>query len=307
MSIAVIMAGITFLMVCAGSMSLYTWYEMRRRRALIARRLFGDDPAANRLRSPEAPLQWQRIARQLGMVALPKNESELVDIRRLLVWAGFRGDQAPVYYFGCKLGLALVLGGLYLMVMVAAGATPRILLFTFFPLAAGYYLPGVLLKLAVTRRRQRIFKELPDALDLLLICIDAGLSFDMALYRISRELAHICPVLSAEFGQYFLEIKSGLPRKAVLQNLAARNGSDSLTSVVNVLLQSARFGTDIAEALRVYIRSMRTERRQTAEEKGAKISTQLTFPMVVLILPALLIVILGPAVINILERLQGGF
>ena len=113
--------------------------------------------------------------------------------------------------------------------------------------------------------------------------------------------------MSRELQQYAGEIQSGLPREQVLRSMAERNGSASLQGVVNVLLQSWRFGTNIGEALRVYIHSMRTERRQTAEEKGAKISTRLTFPLVILILPALFIVILGPALINLLTRLQSGF
>jgi tight adherence protein C len=307
MTIAAILALLTFLSVSIGLMSVYLWAEDRLRRALIAKRLYGGakQPPGQHKEAFEAA--WQRLVHQAGVMVMPKTDEELVDIRTLLAWAGFRSEKAVMFYFGTKLCLAVTLGLLYL-ILAAAGShlTAKGIIFSFFPLALGYYLPGVVLKARGSRRQQAIFRELPDALDLLLICIEAGLSFDMALHRISRELADIAPVLSAEFGQYFLEIQSGLPRKRVLRSLAERNGTPSLTAVINVLLQSIRFGTDVADALRVHIQSMRTERRQSAEEKGAKISTQLTFPLIMLILPALLIIILGPAVINIMERLQGG-
>jgi tight adherence protein C len=127
----------------------------------------------------------------------------------------------------------------------------------------------------------------------------------MALFRVSREMGNVAPLLAREFGQYFLETQSGLPRKKVLKNLAERNGVNSLNSIVNVLIQSAKLGTDIAEALRVYSESLRRNRQKRAEEKGAKISTNLTFPLIMLIMPALLIVVLGPALINFLNNFRG--
>ena len=307
MTIAVLFALLTFLTVSAGLMTFFMWIDARYRRALITRRLYGGRERRSQGRGKAFTAAWQRVVQQAGAVAMPKRAEEVADIRTMLVWAGYRSDRAVRFYFGIKLCLAAGLGLIYLFIAAAGSQMSlRAVIFAFFPLAVGYYLPGLVLKIKVGRRQQQIFRELPDALDLLLICIEAGLSFDMALHRISRELADLSPVLSAEFGQYFLEIQSGLPRRQVLHNLAERNGTPALTAVVNVLLQSARFGTDVAEALRVHIHSMRTERRQVAEEKGAKISTQLTFPLIMLILPALLIIILGPAVINIMERLQGG-
>lgn len=307
MNTAAAIALLTFLSVSMGLMFIYLWAEARYRRALIAKQLHGAKKKSPKQSPPGVEAVWRRVVQQAGMIVMPRKAEELSGIRTLLTWAGFRSEKAVMRYFGIKFCLAVALGLLYLLAAAAGQLTLKKTIFTFFPLAIGYYLPGLLLKIRFGRRQQQIFRELPDALDLLLICIEAGLSFDMALLRISRELAGISPVLAAEFGQYFLEIQSGLPRRQVLRNLAARNGAPGLNAVVNVLLQSIRFGTDVAEALRVHIQSMRTERRQTAEEKGAKISTQLTLPLVMLILPALLIIIMGPAVINIMERLQGGF
>jgi tight adherence protein C len=123
------------------------------------------------------------------------------------------------------------------------------------------------------------------------------------LFRVSREVKGIAPVLSAELARYFLEIKSGLPRREALTNLAERNQVNALNAVVGILLQSSRLGTDISGALRVHSLSIRTERIQAAEEQGGQVSVKLVFPLVLLILPALLIVVLGPAMVNMFDRL----
>lgn len=298
---------LTFIGVAAVLMGLYLYAENRYRRYLLSRRLLpesaGGRPLRHRLESP-----WHRLALRLGRLTIPKEEQERSSIRKLLTIAGYRSDQAVTWYFGLKLMLALSLGLIYLVLTTLSGSlAPRSLVLAFIPVAVGYYAPGLWLRHRINTRRRRIFSELPDVLDLLLICIEAGLSFDAALLRVSRELKAIAPVLSAEFGQFFFEINSGLPRRQVMTGLAQRNGEPGLANVVNVLLQSSRFGTDIAEALRTHIHSMRTERRQLAEEKGAKMSTRLIFPLVVLIMPALIIVILGPAALNVIEQLKDGF
>jgi tight adherence protein C len=304
-----VIVGLTFVFVTGATMALYTYLEERYHRYLVTRRIFGSEKEARvfeKERMEESG--WFRTIKSLGLMATPRNEKELVSIRKLLSYGGFRSPHAVMFYFSLKLALAAACGVLYLLVIFTSGHLGiRPLVFTFFPLGAGYYLPGALLKMRIASRRKNILKELPDALDLLLICIEAGLSFDMALFRVTREMGNVAPLLSKEFGQYFLEAQSGLPRKKVLRNLADRNGVDSLSSIVNVLIQSSRFGTDIAEALRVYSESMRRERHKTAEEKGARISTRLTFPMILLIMPALLIVVLGPALINFLNNFQGRF
>ena len=158
------------------------------------------------------------------------------------------------------------------------------------------YLPPVILRSKVKSRNKKIFRELPDTLDLLIICIEAGLGFEMALFRVSKELKDVAPVLSKEFVQYFFETRGGVARNEALDNLKARNGGFGLKAVIDVVIQSIRFGTDITHALRVHSDSMRTERRQIAEEKGAKVAVKLTFPMILFILPVLLIIILGLAI-----------
>lgn len=307
MNLPLFISCLVFLLVFGGFMSAYVYLEEKYWRTVIARRLFGNTREAvdmvARLKAP-----WMQTAHRLGQSALPKDQSTIADIRRYLSYAGFRDSHAVTVYFGLRIGGMLAFGGLYLFFSLITGHLKiGDAVIVFLPLAAGYYLPAMLLQIRIRSRQRQIFRELPDALDLVLICLEAGLNFDLALFRVSQELAKVSPVMAEEFGQYFLEIQSGLPRKTVLANLAERNGVESLNSVVGVLLQSMRFGTNIAEALRVHIHSMRTQRRQQAEEQGAKMSTRLTFPMVMLILPVLFIVILGPALINIYERIKGGF
>ena len=305
MSPELIISLLTFGLLAAGLMALFTYLDRRYRRYLVARWL---PPREQQPDQSRAIRSWYRTALKLGRLALPKEERRRKPVRRQLTLAGYRGEQALIRYYGLRLLLALGLGFIYLVVSGLSGHwDARHLVMAFLPMGLGYYLPSLWLRYAIKSRQRRIFLELPDVLDLLLICIEAGLSFDMALDRVSRELKGIAPVLSAEFSQFFFEIKSGLPRREVMHNLAQRNDESSLTSVVNVLLQSNKFGTDVAEALRVYIRSTRTQRRQMAEEKGAKISVRLLFPMIMLIMPALIIVVLGPAGINILERVRDGF
>ncbi|MBN1905178.1 MAG: type II secretion system F family protein [Deltaproteobacteria bacterium] len=296
---------LTFILVTGISMLFCLYLDRRYRRWLIAKRFFGSGVIADDLeRERLKDSQWASFIKSLGIMSTPKNEHELVSIRRLLCYAGFRSPDSVTFYFGFKLGLAFLLGGIYLVILILSNNSDfRHLIFTFFPLGLGYYLPGIILKARISARADKIRRELPDALDLLLICIEAGLSFDMALFRVSKEMANVTPILSKEFSQYFLETQSGLPRKKVLKNLAERNGVNSLDSIINVLMQSTKFGTDIAEALRIYSGSLRQERQKRAEEKGARISTKLTFPLIMLIMPALLIVILGPAIINLMKNM----
>ncbi len=296
---------ITFLLITGTVMYCYYAVEEKYRRSVIMKRLFGSGAAAGAYEKKRLNTDLKEVLTSFGLIAMPKKEEEVADIRKLLGYAGYRFNSAVVIFFGIKLLLAIACGALYLFIVILTGKLDaKGALFIFFPIAAGYYLPVFFLKHKVAARHGTIFKELPDILDLLLICMEAGLSFDMALYRVSKELASIAPVLSSELGRYFLEIKGGLPRKQVLTNLAERNGEKNLISVVHVLIQSASFGTDIAEAIKVYSDSLRTERKQLAEEKGAKISTKLTFPTILLILPALMLIILGPAIINLTERLK---
>jgi tight adherence protein C len=301
----------TFGSVACLTAALLRMAEERRRlhrlRSLI-RGNGGSDREAKAGGFPEALIG--HILAPLGRIAAPRDPEELARVSRTIRRAGHRSGRhsAVRLYYGVRALAALLAGALYVLTTAAAGGIgAKTALHAFVPLAVGYYLPAAILRQQAAARSEKIMKELPDALDLLKICIEAGLSLDSGLHRVSRELRDIAPILSKELAQYFLEIQSGLPRRQVLGNLAERNQVNSLSGVVNVFIQSSRLGTDIAEALRVYSTSLRTERRQVAEELGAKVAVKLTLPMILLILPALLIVILGPAMISMFERLGVAF
>jgi tight adherence protein C len=300
-----IIEAVTFFLISGGVMYAYYYLEEKYKHMVIMKRLFPSAQHTATYKKKQLNGKLKQVLMRFGLLAMPKKQEETKDLKDLLGYAGYRSKNAVVVYFGIKLALALLAGGIYLfLIFILGNISARGMVFFFFFAATGYYVPGLLLKHKVKARHRKIFHELPNTLDLLLICMEAGLSFDMALYRVSKELSSVAPVLSKEFGRYFLEIRGGLPKKQALKSLADRNGEKNLASVVQVMIQSADFGTNMIEAITVYSDSLRTERKQIAEEKGAKISTKLALSTVFIILPALLAIILGPAVINLIERIK---
>ncbi len=251
--------------------------------------------------------QARQLAKTLGRLAVPRKENEIRAAAATLSHAGFRGQDSLEAFYGIRLGLGMILAFLsfFCLVMLEIYSS-QVLVLLVLPFGLGYYLPQVILSQRIKSRRRSIFRELPDTLDLLMVCLRAGLGFDQALYRVCLELETIAPELSREFGIYFLEVRSGLARTTALANLADRNPSKALKAVVTVLNQSAATGTDMVKALKVYTDSMRTQRRQSAEEKGAKLSTKMTLPLVAFILPALMLIILGPVIVNFIEFVGKG-
>jgi tight adherence protein C len=275
-----------------------------RKRALMARLVCAGDDVSGGWTA--VPLRDWLI--RFGGIAMPGRESEVGHIRNLLCYAGYRGPEYIRIYNGLRVTLAAMCGGIGFMVcLFTIGMNIRACIVIYMSLATGFFVPKFFLKQRVAARRMRIFRELPDVLDVLMVCLEAGLSFNQSLHRVSGELRFIAPVLSMEFKRYFYEVDSGLPRRQALRNLSDRNGSEDLTSVVNVIVQSLDFGTDIVEALRVYSGFFREEQLQAAEEKAAKVGVKLTFPMVLFILPAFMIIIIGPAVIYLIENLKRVF
>ena len=230
---------------------------------------------------------------------LPKSPDEVSQSRALLYQAGYREPRHMTVYFGLRVLGAI--GGLALVVFTGAGSTSPILMFVV-PLI-GYVLPRFLLKRKISNRQHSIKLALPDALDLAVICVEAGLSLDQTILRVGTELKHVHPALSDEFQLVNLEMRAGKPRPEALRNLALRTGVDDLRSLVAVLVQTDRFGTSIAHALRVHSDALRTERRQRAEEAAAKTTIKMIPVIVFFIFPAMFFVVLGPAVIQIIRTL----
>jgi tight adherence protein C len=247
----------------------------------------------------------ENLLRTLGERAM-SSRRDLSETRRALGMAGFRHPDAPVHYYGVRVvgAIAAPLGFLLLGTVLRAealGTLPLLLGGS----ALGYYVPRFALKVAVRRRQETIRLGLADALDLLVICVEAGLGLNQALVRVAEEMIHTCRPLAEEFHLVNLEMRAGKSRTDALRHLSERTGVEDLQSLVAMLVQTDRFGTSIAQSLRVHSDTLRTKRRQRAEEAAAKTTIKLVFPLVLFIFPAMFVVILGPAILHILEQLSG--
>jgi tight adherence protein C len=231
--------------------------------------------------------------------AVPKSPDEVSATRQLLMMAGYRDARHLTYYFGIRVLLAL--GLLLFFLSTGLAARKPVLIIVLILLA--YILPRFVLKRMIKNRQQRVRLALADALDLSVICVEAGLGLDQAILRVGSDLQHAHPDLSDEFNLINLEMKAGKPRAEALRNLASRTGVDDVRSLVAVLVQTDRFGTSIAQALRVHSDSLRTERRQRAEEQAAKTTIKMVPVLVFFIFPSMFIVSIGPAFIQLIRNL----
>lgn len=254
-----------------------------------------------RAKPKERPAVRERIEQALDPLskAIPLSPSEVSRARKWLIQAGYRDPRHITMYTGSRLAAALF--G-FLLVVVASGfsSIPLLISVTGF----GFFLPRFVLKRLIQSRQQRIKIGLPDALDLTVICVEAGLALDQALMRVGQDLHHAHPELSEEFHLVNLEMKAGKPRAEALRNLVERTGVDDIRSLVGTLIQTDRFGTSVAQALRVHSDSLRTERRQRAEEQAAKTTIKMVIPLVLFVLPSIIFVTLGPAVIQLIRTLM---
>lgn len=244
--------------------------------------------------------------------SLPKEAWEKSPLRLRFYNAGFRTTTAPITYFGAKTVLTFVLPVVLLLSVGATGvhleATP--LLASLVLLAGvGYYLPNVVLAHIISRRQRGLFEAFPDALDLMRVCVEAGLGMDAAIERVGREMALESRALSEEFHLVSLELRAGASRADALRNLALRVALEDIDAMVATLVQADRFGTSVAESLRVHSETLRTKRRLIAEEAAAKLPVKLLVPLIFCVFPALLTVLLGPAAISVyrilLPRITG--
>ena len=243
----------------------------------------------------------KKILTPLGKLAVPKDECRRSITRKRLVNAGFRRNEAIGIFYGIKALLTLLFPGLFLFSKVFYGKiSPEELLFVAFFLAAlGYYLPTIYLKWKTSGRQRDVTNAFPDALDLMVVCVEAGLGLDAAILRVGEEIRLTSRPLAEEFYLLNLELRAGKLREDAMKNLAWRTGVEDVESLVTMLIQADRFGTSIAQSLRVHSDVLRTKRQLRAEEKAAKIPVKLIFPLALFIFPSLFIVILGPPLIAV--------
>jgi tight adherence protein C len=254
--------------------------------------------------APEKPTVKvrERIEQALDPLskAIPLSPADVSRARAWLIQAGLREPRHASYYLGARLLLAFI--GLIGVVLFAGFQSPPLLVCV--P-ALGFFIPRIFLKRMIKDRQRRIRIGLPDALDLTVICIEAGLALDQAMLRVGQDLHHAHPDLSDEFHLVNLEMRAGKPRAEALRNLVDRTGVDDVRALVGTLIQTDRFGTSVAQALRVHSDSLRTARRQRAEEQAAKTTIKMVPPLVIFILVPFLFVTVGPALILAYRSLAG--
>lgn len=240
----------------------------------------------------------------LGGAMEPQSELEKNSLRLKLANAGFRSEQAAAVYQGIRIvSLAVTLLPALFFFLLKDGFTLKSMYYIVGLGALGFYVPQIALWHLRTTRQQEIFLTLPDALDLLVVCVESGLGLDAALRKVTEEMKTHAKTICEEFQLANLQLQMGRPRREVLHDLGVRTGVDDVRSLAAILIQADRFGSSIAQALRVQSDSMRTRRRQLAEEKAAKTAVQLIFPLVLFIFPAIFVVLVGPAAIQIKKNL----
>jgi len=234
----------------------------------------------------------------------PTSAEDVGKLRAKLNYAGFRTEAAPSIFLGLKtlcLAVGFLAGGgtLYF----TKGATTEAIMYTVASAGVAFYIPEVVLWFFKRSRQDNIFFGLPDALDLMVVCVEAGLGLDQAMRKVSEEMKKTYAIIAEEFGLCNLQLQMGRARNEVLHDLGARTGVDDLKALSAILIQADKFGSSVAQALRVQSDSMRTRRRQLAEEKAAKTAVKLIFPLVLFIFPAIFIVLVGPAAITMVNEM----
>lgn len=234
----------------------------------------------------------------------PKTEEEVGKLRQKLQHAGFRSETAPSIFLGLKI-ICLALGFFATggTMLFTKGATQEAAMYTIGIAGLCFYLPDVIVWLRKKSRQDVIFFGLPDGLDLMVVCVEAGLGLDQAMRKVAEEMRKTYGILAEEFALCNLQLQMGRARNDVLHELGQRTGVDDLKALAAILIQADKFGSSVAQALRVQSDSMRTRRRQMAEEKAAKTAVKLIFPLVLFIFPAIFVVLVGPAAITMINEM----
>jgi len=259
----------------------------------------------------EAGVRWiervASIAKPLTKLSIPEEGWEKSTLRTRFMNAGWRSPSAPTLYFASKTALALLLPFLVTPFLVLHGTAlggSEVLAIVLITASLGYYLPNIVLARKVARRRRDIFETVPDALDLLTVCVEAGLSLERAMIKVAGEIHIKSVVLAQELQLVLMEMRAGFTKERALRNFALRSGVEDVDTLVAMLIQSERFGTSVGDSLRVHAENLRHKRRVMAEECAAKIGLKLLFPLIFCIFPTLLMVLLGPATIQISRTLS---
>jgi len=298
----------TFICIAFAVMAIY-WLMFRPASATATRlRELDDQGGAATVILDDSPVIKfaERIAEPINRL-VPPSAADAKKLQKQLMQAGFRSSHAPSIYRSLQLVSMLALPGLIVLLwLFLARPLNGALIPALFAFAAGFLLPRFILNRLISSRKLKITWGLADALDLMVITMEAGLGLNAAMLKVCEELKDVHPDISKEFELANLEIRVGRERSEALRNLADRTGVEDLNSLVGMLIQADRFGTSIARAVRVYSDSLRTKRRQRAEQSAQKAAFKLLLPLGALLFPTMFIIILGPALLNISDMLSGG-
>ena len=298
----------TFICIAGAVMAVY-WLLFRPASATAVRlQQLGDQNAGDTaVDADNSVVKFaERIAEPINRL-VPASAVDAKKLQKQLMMAGFRSPHATAIYRALQLLSMLLLPAIVLLIWsFMTRPLSTALLAVLFALAAGVILPKFILVRLIAGRKLRITWGLADALDLMVVTMEAGLGLNAAMLRVCEELKDVHPDISKEFELANLEIRVGRERSEALRNLAERTGVEDLNSLVGMLIQADRFGTSIARAVRVYSDSLRTRRRQRAEQAAQKAAFKLLLPLAALLFPTMFIVILGPAMLNIFDMLEGG-
>ena len=296
---------IVFAIVCALAwlaMALFAPEALRTR----LRRFIGKSET-NQLESNGWVEKVAKVTQPLTKLSIPEEGWEKSALRTRFMNAGWRNPVAPTLFFASKTVLALLgpaIVGVLVALSVIALAGGKLMFLLLLTATVGYYLPNMTLNHIASRRKREIFETLPDALDLLTVCVEAGLSLERAFVKVAAEIHIKSVTLAQELQIVLMEMRAGFSKEKALRNFALRSGVDDVDSLVAMLIQSERFGTSVGDSLRVYSDNLRNKRRVMAEECAAKIGLKLLFPLIFCIFPTLLMVLLGPAAMQLTRTLS---
>ena len=312
MNVPLLLSAMAFLVMCLLGIGIQIYIRgLRYRRSMIEKigaaddewATIGNDAQSSTLSGTGGSENlFVKFLSAIGVRTNPGRSTDDADIKLKFLRAGLRGKKAPTIFWGIKFLLAVCLPLVFIIAVVLFFQpmnSKALMTGAIFLSLLGLFLPDFWLRMKTSKRKDRIVKGFPDALDLLVVCVEAGIGLDAATHRVGEELGLTHPELSQEFQLLNLELRAGKARHAALKNLAERTDVEDVRSLVTVLFQTERFGTSIAQALRVFADSFRTARYQRAEEAAAKIATKLLFPLVLFIFPSMFGVILGPVAITI--------
>jgi tight adherence protein C len=302
----IVFQAVLFGLLIAG-MIIFVGVYLRQSQSLVRRRLQPELRPKTELLRPQLEDKPSFLSHDLtkkleNKLDLQKTGAKIKGLQKQLIMAGIYNERGIPIFLGVKLGMLLVLPVLVLFLMWGRTTQHGMLMGIFVGICIlGYILPGIILDRLIKNRQKKIREALPDALDLLVVCVEAGQGLNAAIKRVSDDLQGSSPIIAQELLMVNLEIMAGLEREQALKNLGERTGVEDVISLCNILIQSDHFGTSIGQALKTQSEFMRTTRRQKLEELAAKTPVKLVVPLLLFIFPAIMVVLMGPAFIRISE------